>query len=324
MSVSTMRTAVLQATAIFTFSSLLTYHVSEHMFAQLLENEGLLNMTTALNISISHFAPNATTNLNTTAPRNRTRSFDNPISNLNQTELKELFEPTKRKSFYGNVLPIDVITFLIVSVLQYWWFIWLEKLLPARRKRQIVYVQHEKVEESEDREEEVVKKWIAQGRVQRASLNWCNTFLKWVLELTVGKMWYGTVEHIVCKLLQLTPPAKVLDGLGRVSCPFHTVTSLELTRKKHLSFNFVGTYLSITPLANLIAFVAVPAHKQIVFVAGADLVAGIFLTTVCRALAMWTIKTNFVQAMMRNITDSVSEMSSLKDKAAAPRIGDEL
>ncbi|OAL46573.1 hypothetical protein IQ07DRAFT_155548 [Pyrenochaeta sp. DS3sAY3a] len=307
MSVSTMRTAVLQATAIFTFSSMLSHHVSEHMFAELLNNEGLLNMTTALNISISNFAPNATTNLNTSAPRNTTQSFDNPISNLNQTELKELLEPIKRKSFYGNILPIDVITFLIVSVLQYWWFIWFEKLLPARRKRQIVNVQDEKVEESEDREEEVVKKWIAQGRVQRASLNWCNTFLKWVLELTVGNFWYGTVEYIVSKLLRLTHPKKVLDGLG-----------------KHLSFHFVGTFLSITPLANLIVFAAVPAHKQIVFVAGAHLVASIFLTTVCRALAMWTIKTDYVQGMMRNITDSVSEMSRLKNETAVPRIGDEL
>jgi hypothetical protein len=109
---------------------------------------------------------------------------------------------------------------LILSALQYWWLIWLERMLPARpRYRDVPYQRNEKVEENEDREEEVVKRWIAQGRVRRASLNWCNTFLKWMLQVTVGKFWYHTLGYILVKFLRLDPPRKVLESLKKVTHP---------------------------------------------------------------------------------------------------------
>jgi len=78
------------------------------------------------------------------------------------------------------------------------------------------------------------------------------------------------------------------------------------------------------PLANLIAFVAVPAHRQIVFMAGADLVSSIFITTAFRAVAIWTVKTNFVQTVMRNMTAKAYEMESNDNMRPFQRIGDEL
>lgn len=74
--------------------------------------------------------------------------------------------------------------------------------------------------------------------------------------------------------------------------------------RKHLAFNIVTSFLSIGPLAELIAFIIVPAHTQIVFLAGADLVAKTFLITIIRVFATWAVKTDFAQAMMRNITET--------------------
>ena len=106
---------------------------------------------------------------------------------------------------------------LLLSALQYWWLIWLERMLPARpRYRDLVVRHEEKVEESEDREEEVVKKWIAQGRVHRASLNWRNTFLKWVLQMTIGISWLHISAHIITTAMQLKFPIKSMENLKTV------------------------------------------------------------------------------------------------------------
>lgn len=44
----------------------------------------------------------------------------------------------------------------------------------------------EKTEGDEEVEEEIIKKWIAQGKIKRSSINWMNTFLKWILQMTLG------------------------------------------------------------------------------------------------------------------------------------------
>lgn len=306
MSSSTMRTAVLQATAIFTISMMLNYHLSENVFDHILENEGFLNMTNALNRSIPLPSARNTTvrqNLATGAATNTSLSLNHTAGQFNRTEMNDIFSTTKTspKYFYSRRLPREVVIFLVISALQYWWFIWLARVLPARsRYREVANQQNDEVEENEDREEEVVKRWISQGRVQRASLNWCNTFFKWMLEMTVGRLWYRTVEHVVRMLLKLHSPKSLLEGLS-----------------KHLSYNFISSYLSIAPLANLIAFIVVPAHRQIVFIAGAELVTSIFLTTVVRAFSVWLIKTDFMQMMMRNITDNAIEIHSRQERMAA-------
>lgn len=75
--------------------------------------------------------------------------------------------------------------------------------------------------------------------------------------------------------------------------------------KKDVFLNFAGAYLSATPLTHLVAFVVVPAHRQIVFIEGVDLAETIFFHTLVRVFATWAVKTNFVQTMMKNVTDSV-------------------
>jgi hypothetical protein len=63
--------------------------------------------------------------------------------------------------------------------------------------------------------------------------------------------------------------------------------------------------MSITPLVELIAFVAIPAYKQIVFVAGADLACQIFFVTVAGKFASWAVQTELVQGMIKNGTETM-------------------
>lgn len=192
------------------------------MFDQVWENEAVLNLTNTWNrttVNATHVTPGRLTldagnTTDTTLLLNQTTSLYNSTA-INGTSSHREDPP---ESFYGRFLPREVVIHLVVSALQYWWLIWLERLLPARpRYNYVPPQQEEKMEESEDREEEVVKKWIAQGRVRRASLNWCNTFLKWTLEMTVGQLWTYTLEHVIRVPLMLKSPKRILDDLPSVS-----------------------------------------------------------------------------------------------------------
>ena len=68
----------------------------------------------------------------------------------------------------------------------------------------------------------------------------------------------------------------------------------------------------MAPLYNLIAFIIIPAHKQIVFLAGADLIVSIFLTTVVRLVAGWAVNTTFAQEFLRNMTESAHEVEIME------------
>lgn len=181
---------------------------------------------------------------------NRTLSLDHTTGLNNKTAINGTLSATKNpvESFYGWKFPREVSIFLVTSALHYWWLIWLERMLPARpRYRHVPYQGEEKVEESEDREEEVVKKWIAQGRVHRASLNWCNTFLKWLLELTVGRLWYYTVEHVIRVLLKLKSPKSVLKDLTSVSHPSATPSRSRSNKKTSISPSISSARTSPSP-----------------------------------------------------------------------------
>jgi hypothetical protein len=77
---------------------------------------------------------------------------------------------------------------------------------------------------------------------------------------------------------------------------------------KNLIYGFFGNWFSTKPLADLIAFIVIPAHKQLVFLAGAHMVMAIFFTTVFRVLASWAVNTDFVQTMFRNTTQNAEEV----------------
>ncbi|CAN9248050.1 unnamed protein product [Alternaria alternata] len=302
----TMRNVVLQATAICTISLLYTHYVSENMFDAVIHDETFSHLAGMFdNATAAEQAHNARLEKmqKSVIPKDEADNYVMRTVNetngttwsyfvpKNQTELIPNTKNATKESFYGRELPREVLIVFILVILQYWWFVGLEKILPARpRRRDVTYQGKEKVEESEDREEEVVKKWIAQGRVNRASLNICNTFLKWVLELTVGTLWFLTVQHVLRQLLKLNSPMSVFVGL-----------------KSHLIFGFLGTFFSVAPFVRLIAFVVVPAYKQILFIEAIELVWAVFTMQFLRMMASWAVKTEFVQAVMRNVTGEMEQ-----------------
>jgi hypothetical protein len=205
-----MRSAVLQATTLFTISMLFTHHYTENVFDQVLENEGWQNMTYAIGNASATKIPKRPT----LGASNYTTS---PGFSMNTTAYPGTISAMEKKpeSFYLKELPREIFAYFIITMLQYWWFIALEKQWPARpRYKDIPY---QAGEDNEDREEKVVKKWIAQGRVNRATLNWCNTFLKWILDLTIGRLWYHTVELFVYEAIKLKSPKSMIADLASVS-----------------------------------------------------------------------------------------------------------
>ena len=320
----TMRNVVLQATAICTISLLYTHYVSENMFDAVIHDETFSHLAGMFdNATAAEQAHNARLEKmqKSVIPKDEADNYVMRTVNetngttwsyfvpKNQTELIPNTKNATKESFYGRELPREVLIVFILVILQYWWFVGLEKILPARpRRRDVTYQGKEKVEESEDTEEEVVKKWIAQGRVNRASLNICNTFLKWVLELTVGTLWFLTVQHVLRQLLKLNSPMSVFVGLKSVrfyACrPFRDKTDLHY---QHLIFGFLGTFFSVAPFVRLIAFVVVPAYKQILFIEAIELVWAVFTMQFLRMMASWAVKTEFVQAVMRNVTGEMEQ-----------------
>jgi hypothetical protein len=249
-----MWTAVLQATAISTVSLIVTHHAGNRMFSDFFEDPAMMNFTAhftnsttpvnALNLTIEKAPTGQATydRLHGAAVQDASKEGSDEAHELpfkvtitNSTALNETISAAREQEepFYTRELPLGILTSFIMCALQYCWLIGLERALPARSRRRDVIVA-DKGEMSEDREEEVVKKWIAQGRVRRASLNWCNTFLKWILSLTIGRVWWFTVEFVVYRSLRLESPRKIWGDMLRVSfgCLGLPPTPDRITRRK--------------------------------------------------------------------------------------------
>ena len=216
MPAATMRTAVLQATAVYLLSDILHHYLDSDILDEFINNEGVQNFTAVLDrttsvIAASASAPPSPLTLDASNTRSQTLSLSNTTLPNNGTQIAN-HNPSGAS--YSWSLLRRVVLCMLISVLQYHWFIWLERVLPARPRRKDG--SHSLEGESDDREEEVVKKWIAQGRVNRASFNWCNTFFKWVLNLTVGRLLYHSFEHVLEVCVKLQSPKLILGGLTTV------------------------------------------------------------------------------------------------------------
>jgi hypothetical protein len=86
--------------------------------------------------------------------------------------------------------------------------------------------------------------------------------------------------------------------------------------------SFFSTYFSAAPLATLMAFIFVPAHKRIVFMAGFNLVVTLFVQTVVRMFASWAVKTEYAQATFKNMTEGA--LIANRNTERFRRLGDEL
>lgn len=104
--------------------------------------------------------------MNLTSPNNSTQK---PFWDTSEPE----------ENFYRATLPKSVLSFLVLGVCSYYWHVGLERAFPARARGVVVsgssQIGREKGsgDENEGREEEVVKRWIARGRVRRSSVSLC-------------------------------------------------------------------------------------------------------------------------------------------------------
>jgi hypothetical protein len=88
--------------------------------------------------------------------------------------------------------------------------------------------------------------------------------------------------------------------------------------------SFMWSFLTAQPLLEIIAFIAVPVHMRIVFFAGGNLVVNVFMHTVINMLATWAVKTEYVQTICRNITQSMIETTNKERQKMFKKFEDEL
>lgn len=222
------RSAILQATVVLLFSAILDHHFSKGFYDVMDEDQGFQMLLSALNFT------DARDFVHTTGTTNEAGSSHGYSSRkgTGRTSRSKSHEPVS-ESFYGRALPRGALYLLISLTLQQYWYLWLEKKFPAwpmqrfsEPQEHSQYRADRKVTGSEDGEEgddgegEVIKRWIEQGRIQRASLNWGNTVVKWILDLTVGTMWKVAVSLLFTLLAAFQNPFKVAKLVNWVCSSF--------------------------------------------------------------------------------------------------------
>lgn len=120
------------------------------------------------------------------------------------------------RTFYRKTLPRDILFTTIISPLYYYWHIWLERTFPARPRPAPTSEKAEFPDET-SHEEDVIQKWIAQGKIRRASLSWYNTLVKWILNMVVGSLWQAALESVLGDLWALRLPKPKLSRMKWVS-----------------------------------------------------------------------------------------------------------
>lgn len=176
---SQMQSTVIQCIILTALSLIIPHELSHNAYDSVWEDPTFKNFTSTLNM--------ADKKTNTTTPSNVT------LTQVGHVLLSEMSEP-----FYTKSFPIDIFVYALLCPLNYYWHIYLDRFFPARpRGVEIDYSRSEKagLDINEGQEEEVVKRWISQGKVRRSSVSWWNTFVKWALDRTVGRLCWIALEY---------------------------------------------------------------------------------------------------------------------------------
>jgi hypothetical protein len=202
--------AVLQAVALSACALVVSYHLITNALNNGSKTELWQNITMAFEVAAN---TSAQTTFNVTA--NNQTSINGTLFNgtaANNTSQNVLNSDGSSESFYLKRFPRELFLMIVVSPLYYYWHIWLERFLPGRARAAALVPVGEKsgFGEGEQNEEEIVQRWIAQGKVRRASLSWWNTFLKWVLNLTIGTWWVESLRYLLTEIIKGKSPIKVL------------------------------------------------------------------------------------------------------------------
>jgi hypothetical protein len=159
----------------------------------------------------TYFAPN-------TASLNNNATFDALSDTCSVPE-----------SFYLKYFPREVFIYALLSPLAYYWQIYLERFFPTRSRGVVVdYEKKEKVEVdvNEDQEGEVVKRWIAQGRVRGSSVSWWNTFVKWALDMTFARFFFAFLGNLIESFVKWESWKTIRENIFWVRRNFHNLLLL--------------------------------------------------------------------------------------------------
>lgn len=100
---------------------------------------------------------------------------------------------TSEKRFWTGALPYHSFLYSTAFFTSYYWNVWLERMLPSRPRAR-------------------------DGKAKkRTSLKKRNVLAKWLLDITVGKLAYEIVFHVVEGVVALQSPAAILEALPDVS-----------------------------------------------------------------------------------------------------------
>lgn len=114
------------------------------------------------------------------------------------------FTSFTRQDYWLKYVPKLVVSLAVINCPRYWWYIWLERILPTRpRWKSEVVPDRSQLKDTDSQEEKIVADWIAQGRIRRSSISWCNVFGKVLLDITVGNLVWHAMHQLLDRLTGL-------------------------------------------------------------------------------------------------------------------------
>jgi hypothetical protein len=203
-------------------------------------------------------------------------------------------------------LPRRAIILFVCDIFFYYEYIWLEKMLPTRSRAFALAPPTtprspaaEKAEGDEEVEEEIIKKWIAQGKVKRSSVNWCNVFMKWILHLTIGLILWQSLWIITEGVVEWKKRDWFWDefkyvGIAAICQPFN-----EAYVSPQMPIRVPASWISTMPLSSFVGFVIIPAYKRIVFDSAAGLAGSIFFGAFLNKFIPWVMRQEWMQEALK-------------------------
>lgn len=338
MAISQMQYVVLATTALITLNLIIS-HVAKQDIASndVWDDPVWQNFTDAFNADVGR----KIAAINGSLSVNETDSVANLSPSLNSSSpaistQQEQGEDTGSRKFYFRTLPRAVLVYALLVPLQYYWNIFLERCLPTRPRGRAMTSRQLKPSEKPGAadvigdadgglEEEIIKRWIAQGKVKRSSVSVCNTLSKWILDITVGKIIYEIVWHAVDALVQRD--RKMVqwwylldvrpDYFPRLLVSYKQMTILANCLLQNVLSCLFGFFFSLEPVISLVGFILIPAKQRVVFCAGMALVASVFIKAFWRLVTPWFIKNEFAQERMREMTEGLWQQARKEMDAAA-------
>ncbi|KAH9819807.1 hypothetical protein Tdes44962_MAKER00796 [Teratosphaeria destructans] len=207
--------------------------------------------------------------------------------------------------FYVKHLPGLLLANFGKAIIDYEWQRWLEETYPGwvssrsrRAARGYLGDKAEKLRDVlEDRklEKEVLRRLIAEGKAQRPS-PWLNTVAKWVLDNFVAATVFGLAEALIFS---------IWAGDAIILFTYLTV---------HIWVNPFLHFFSTKPLVSFISFIFVPVHHRITFLAGADVLTGVFYGVFLNGLAAWILNQEWTLELLRNASATAGNSSDTLER----------